>query len=72
MVDDYQEKSKGFEQQGNHLAVNQFYMNQMSSLGYLVDKQLASEHQQQKSNEEFAALEQYADVVAKEEHHSTK
>lgn len=72
MVDDYQEKSKGFEQQGNHLAVNQFYMNQMSSLGYLVDKQLASEHQQQKSNEEFAALEQYADVVAKEGHQSTK
>ena len=72
MVDDYQEQSKGFEQNGNHLAINQFYMNQMSSLGYLVDKQLASEHQQQKSNEEFAALEQYADEVAKEGHQSTR
>ena len=72
MVDDYQEQSKGFEQNGNHLAINQFYMNQMSSLGYLVDKQLASEQQQQKSNEEFAALEQYADEVAKEGRRSTR
>ena len=72
MVDEYQNKSKQFEQTGNHLAINQYYMNQMSSLGYNVDRQLTSERQQVQSNEEFDSLDRLAIEVAQEEHQSTR